>query len=184
MPGPSPLVATGGPGGAGDSFLQLKAIGGSGPGSRLTVINIRQWTGDFLAAGITGLGMDLNNFGSTDLSLRLLFSDAEGGPPVNLAFSTVPLLLPAGSGWTPAFFPIDSADLSLGHGSVTAALHHTTELRFYHSLATTFPGEAITASLGVDNITATPEPTSALLLGSGLAALYSLKTWRGRKPRA
>jgi hypothetical protein len=67
---------------------------------------------------------------------------------------------------------------------VTAALHNATELRLYHSFALDFPGEPVTAVLGVDNIAATPEPTSALLLGSGLLALYSLKTWRGRKPRA
>jgi hypothetical protein len=32
--------------------------------------------------------------------------------------------------------------------------------------------------------TATPEPASMVLLGSGLLALYSLKTWRGHRPRA
>lgn len=81
-------------------------------------------------------------------------------------------------------FPITLSDLTPGVGSVSAALHHTAELQLYQSVAAALPGETITGSLGVDDITATPEPTSAVLLGSGLLALYSLKTWRGRKPRA
>jgi hypothetical protein len=182
-PTPPVTVPGGGPGGADDGYLLLGAIGGDGSGSRLVMINIRQWTGDFIAAGITGIRMDLNNLGANDLSLRLLFWDGEVGPPVNLAFSTVPLLLPAGSGWTPALFPISPADLTAEVGSALAALHHTTQLRLYHGTDLAFPGEPVVASLGVDNITATPEPTSVVLLGSGLLAL-SWRTWRARRPRA
>ncbi len=176
-------VPGGGPGGADDNYLKLTAL--EGVGSRLVMINVSQWTGDFIAAGISGILMDLNNLGMTDLSLRLLFSDPMGGPPTNQAFSKVPVKLPVGSGWTSAYFSIAPADLTASIGSATAALHNTTELRLYYGLAPGFPGEAVAAaSLGVDNITATPEPASAVLLGSGLLALYSWKTWRGRKPRA
>ncbi|HSL49439.1 MAG TPA: hypothetical protein VK878_10220 [Candidatus Deferrimicrobiaceae bacterium] len=186
-PGPPMNIADGGPGGAGDNFLLLTSRGGSGPGSRLAAINLgSQWAGDFIAAGISGILMDLNNLGQTDLSLRLLFADPTVGPPANVAYSTTAVLLPGGSGWTSAFFPIAPADLAPlpGFGSVAGALHNATELRLYHSLAPGFPGEPVAAVLGVDNITATPEPTTAVLLGSGLLALYSWKTWRGRKPRA
>jgi len=183
-PTPPANVATGGPGGAGDSFLLITAVAGSGPGNLLSAINIRQWTGDFIVAGITGIRMDLNNLGSGDLSLRLLLSDAAGGAPTNAGFSTVPLLLPGHSGWTTAVFPITPGQLTPAVGSVLAALHGTAELQLYHAVGAGPPGEGVTGSLGVDNITATPEPTSVVLLGSGLLALYSLKTWRGRTPRA
>jgi hypothetical protein len=183
-PAPPVNVATGGPGGADDNFLQLTSIGGSGPGSQLVAINISQWSGDFITAGIFGIAMDVKNLGQTDLSLRLVFSDPGVGPPVNVAFSTVPYFLPAGRGWIPIHFPITPADLTAESGSVTAALQNTTALRLYHSADADFPGDPTVAVLGVDNITATPEPTSAVLLGSGLLALYSPKTWRGRKPRA
>jgi hypothetical protein len=178
-------VPDGGPAGAGDNFLLLTSRGGSRAGSRLTAINVTQWAGDFVAAGISGIAMDLRNLGLTDLSLRLLFADPTTGPPQNLAFSTIAFLLPAGGGWTPALFPIGPGDLTVGVGSVTAALHNTIELRLYHSLAAAFPGDPIVASLGVDNITATtPEPASAVLLGSGLVALYSWqKTRRARRAR-
>lgn len=185
-PHPAPPVnePTGGPTGIGDNYLKLTAIGGSGPGSELVAINIGQWRGDFIEAGISGVAMDVKNFGPNDLSLRLVFSDPSGGPPVNVAFSTIPYFLPAGRGWISILFPITPADLTAGSGSVTAALHNTTALRLYDSADADFPGDPTVAVLGVDNITATPEPTSAVLLGSGPLALYSLKTWRGRKPRA
>jgi hypothetical protein len=183
-PAPPVNVATGGPGGADDRFLVLTSVGGIGAGSQLTAINLGQWSGDYIAAGISGIAMDVKNLGLTDLSLRLLFSDPGVGPPVNVAFSTVPFFLPVGRGWIPIHFSIAPADLTAQSGSVTAALRNATALRLYHSVDADFPGDPVVAALGVDNITATPEPTSAVLLGSGLLALYSLKTWRGRKPRA
>jgi hypothetical protein len=184
-PRPPVNIPSGGPTGAGDNFLFLTALGGQGPGSRLTVINVSQWTGDFIAAGISGVRMDLINLGPTDLNLRLLFSDESARPPQNLAFSTTPFFLPAGAGWTSAFFSIAPGNLTAGAGSVTAALHDTTEFRIFNSTATDFPGEPIVASLGVDNITATPEPASAALLGSTLLALYTFtrtrRTTHGRQ---
>jgi PEP-CTERM motif-containing protein len=184
-PVPPVNVPTGGPAGAGDGFLQLTAIGGGGAGSRLAVVNGAQWAGDFVVAGISGIRMDLNNLGTTDLSLRLLFADPSVGPPANVPISTAPFFLPAGGGWTEAYFPISPADLTAELGSVTAALHNTTQFRLYHGAALDFPGEPIVAALGVDNITAAdnitvvPEPTTAVLLGSGLLAL----SWHARRRR-
>lgn len=183
-PSPPVNIPTGGPGGAGDGFLQITAVGGASSGNQLSAINVRQWTGDYIAAGITTIRMDLRNFGPDDLSLRLLLSDTIGGSATNAAFSTVALLLPAEGDWVTGLFPISPSDLTPGAGSVAAALQHVVELQLYHSVGATLPGASATATLGVDNITATPEPTSVVLLGSGLLALYSLKTWRGRKLRA
>jgi len=180
-PTPPVNMAGGGPAGAADSFLKINAVAGVGPGNLLSAINIRQWAGDYILADITRIRMDLNNLGNTDLSLRLLFSDGTFGA-ANTAFSTIPLLLPAHSGWVTNVFAITPADLTPGTGSVVTALHNTVELQLYHGSGAT--AESVTGTLGVDNITATPEPSSALLLGSGLLALYSLKTWRGWKPRA
>jgi hypothetical protein len=187
VPSPRPPVNrdTGGPAGAGDRFLFLTALGGAGAGSRLAAINVSQWTGDFIAAGISGIAMDLRNLGPSDLSLRLSFADPSGGPPANWAVSTTAFFLPAGGAWVAAFFPIGPADLTALDGSVTAALQGTTELRLFHSTSAAFPGDPIAASLGVDNITATPEPTSAALLGSSLLVLYSWhRTRRARRGRA
>src|SRR3712207_3063500 len=63
VPGPHPSppanIATGGPDGTGDHYLQLTAIGGGGPGSRMTVLNESQWQGSYSGAGITHITMDV-----------------------------------------------------------------------------------------------------------------------------
>lgn len=170
-PVPPVHIATGGPAGAGDGFLLLQSIGGSGPGNRLVAINRAQWAGDYTAAGITALTMDVFNFGPDDLQLRLLFEG--GGPPTtDAAWSSVPVFVPGGSGWQRVVLPVTAADLSAPPGhDVAQALAGAHTLRLYHSAASTFPGDAVVVMLGVDNITAVPEPASALLLAGGLATL-------------
>src|SRR5688500_8739332 len=88
---------SGGPLGADDAFLLLNSTGGDGPGSRLTVLNGSQWSGDYLAAGVTGIRMDVNNLGQTDVFLRLLFEDlpAVPGPHANLAVTENAVHVPA-----------------------------------------------------------------------------------------
>jgi hypothetical protein len=170
-PAPPVNVPSGGPAGVDDNYLRLTALGGVGAGNRLTAINVNQWTGNYLAAGILAIVMDVNNLGTSDLALRLLVADPTVGPPTNLAFSSDAIVVPGGSGWTTVTFPFTPADLTAGLGSVGDALTNATELRIFHSTAATFPGEAVVAQLGVDNITAVPLPGTFLLLGSGLLAL-------------
>lgn len=185
-PVPPTNVATGGPAGGNDNYLRLSSLGGTGPGSRLVGINLTQWGGDYTSAGVVAIAMDVNNLGATDLFLRLMFEDPTVGPPSNTAFSTEAILLPAGSGWTSVIFPILATDLTAGLGSVAAALSDATTLRLFHGTSAAFPGEAVAAALGVDNIsalgsdgsgggggggTSVPEPGALGLLGLGLAGL-------------
>jgi hypothetical protein len=175
-PAPPANIPTGGPAGSGDNFLLITALGGGGNGSRLTALNDEQWAGNYLALGIAMIAMDVQNFSSNDLYLRLEFEDPAGGPPNNIAYSDDAILLPAGSDWTRIVFPIAPAFLKAGLGSVTAALSNTTILRLYHSQADNFPNpvfpiDPIVARLGVDNIQVVPEPATMMLLGGGIAAL-------------
>lgn len=170
-PLPPSVVASGGPAGAGDHYLRLQAIGGAGPASRLAAENIAQWTGNYTAAGVTALTLDAANFGSTELWLRLLF-DGSDGTNFARAWSAVPVVLPAGSGWQTLRFEISPADLQVqGGGNVALALSDTYSIRLFHSTASTFPGGTVVATLGVDNITAVPEPAAAWLLALGLVGL-------------
>jgi hypothetical protein len=166
---------SGGPAGVNDNYLLLTSLGGVGPGNRLTVINPGQWAGNYLAAGVTTISMDVNNLGGTDLALRLLFEDPVAGPPTDIAISTNSILVPANSGWISVVFPIMPGDLTVLSGDVTAALTNATELRLFHSPALGFPGPAVVSSLGVDNIAAVPAPPPALLLTTGLAGLWFLR---------
>jgi hypothetical protein len=188
VPGASPLpptnVATGGPGGAGDAFLQLQADALlADSGSRLSVLNETQWTGDFRAAGISAISMDVNNFGPDDLVLRLFFEDFEGAPPpTNLALTLANVVVPAGSGWMKVVFDLSPANLIAGgFGTVEGALTDVDVMRIFHNPAAEFPGPGVeipkvTTTLGVDNITAingaVPEPATGALLLGGLAAVW------------
>ncbi|RPI47509.1 MAG: hypothetical protein EHM59_04180, partial [Betaproteobacteria bacterium] len=134
-----PTLATGGPAGSTDHFLQLEALGGDGPGSRLAVFNAAQWAGDYSAAGVTRIEMDVFNFGPSDLSLRLLFLDFEAMNPVNMALSADAMFVPAGSGWIRISFPTAAAALFAQSGSAAAALANADELRLFHNPAMAYP---------------------------------------------
>ena len=190
-PAPPANIADGGPLGAGDNYLQLTAIGGNGSGSRLTAINLSEWAGDYIAEGVAAIMMSANNLGTDDLFLRLVFEDPLLGPPMNIAYSSDPVVLPAGSGWTTIFFPVGPAFLSAGLGDVETALHTTTIIRLYHSEADNFPNpgfpiDTVTAQLGVDNIsavtiTAIPEPATALLLATGIGVIAAKRRRRNHE---
>lgn len=160
-------VPDGGPAGAGDHYMLLTAEGDGGAGGRLAVINKDQWTGNYLAAGVNVITMWVNNLGATDLALRLYVTDFATQFPLNAAISTLPVLLPAGSGWTEVAFPMAPADLTATTGSVQSALTDAAELRLIHNPNPTFPPPRVIASLGVDNIHAIrrgPLPYLPLLL--------------------
>ena len=189
---PSPVppenVGTGGPAGAGDAYLELQATGEPGPGGRLAVLNESQWTGDYLAAGIVAIAMDVNNFGPDEVTLRLLFEDFDApGPPANLVTTLADIVVPAGSGWTSVVFDLSASNLTALLGSVDEALREVDVLRIFHNPDAAFPGPPIgpprvAVTLGVDNIRAirdVPEPTSvALLLGGVATALLRARRRR------
>ena len=174
-------TALGGPAGLTDRYLQLLSTGGAGPGSRLTAINRTEWAGNYTAAGATTLEMDFNNFGTSDLSLRLVFLDLDAGLPVNAAFTTA-FASPAGSGWLHATFDISAAALTAALGTSAGALADVDELRIFHNSNPTYvPGQIppVTATLGVDNISrngvpapTAPEPAVLTLLFAAGAVSY------------
>ena len=73
-------VVPGGPAGAADNFLQITSDG-SGPGGRLTAFNQTQWVGNYSAAGINVIEMDLRApAGATQpLSMRVAFRNGNSG---------------------------------------------------------------------------------------------------------
>ena len=165
-PNPETNVSSGGPAGANDNYMRLTSNGG-GAGGRVVVFNDNmQWSGDFLAAHVDEIQMQVNSFliapppigGQQTLNLRLILTGSGG------TLCTVSdVLVPPGSGWITAHFPLNAANLT---GGSTSILSDITEVDLVHSatpILTRISSPPVIAQLGVDNIRAVtvPEPGTA-----------------------
>lgn len=189
----SPVVVGNGRAGANDHYLQVTAIGGSGPGSRLATSNRSAWDGDYATAGLNTISMDLRNFGTADIYVRLVLFDLSDLTQPNWASSPA-AFLPAGSDWMSKSFSLAVADLVGVFGDANELLRSITEIRImgFANASATFalPGtntsSASTTQLGVDNIAPNvfgtggngnpvpvPSTVSLLLLGV-LAARFAV----------
>jgi hypothetical protein len=153
-PNPPANVSSGGPNGDDDHYLRVSSTGGNGPGSMLITFNNSQWAGNYIDAGITEISMHVNNFGSTDLLLRLAFYKNTGA---NIFWTINAEPVPANSGWVVVYFSVQSMDLT-GGTDVNAALSNVTQLRIIHRASGGYQADPIVAELGIDNITAGPQP--------------------------
>ena len=162
-------LPNGGPGGTGDGYLQLNSSGTGGPGGKLTAYNPAQWSGDYIAAGVTGVQAWFNNFGSNPVTMRLSFASGFGA---GSSFTTATTIdLSPGSGWTAGFFPInESAIVQLsGSDGFSQAFLEITEVRLLSAVAPAFSGDLIAATVGVDDLAVIPEPAAGwLMLGAVL----------------
>jgi hypothetical protein len=153
-PNPPENVATGGPNGAGDSFLHVTSTGGGGAGSRLVAFNTAQWTENL--GGFESIRADLNNLGATPLEVRIVIDGAGGR-----FASTNPISLTAGGGWDTHVFSLVPGDLTaIGGTDVGATLAAVSQLRILHSNAPAFSGNPIVATLGIDNIAGVIDSTT------------------------
>jgi hypothetical protein len=157
-PNPPVVVLTGGPAGTDDSYLLVTATGNQGAGGRIAVYNQSQWTGDYLTAGVTVVSMHLNNFSTTQLSMRIVMRGAGGD-----FWSVNPVVLPAQSGWQVVQFSLAASDLT-GGANLAATLSNVTQVRIIHSVAGGYQGDIVDATLGIDNITAADNPLPVELI--------------------
>lgn len=171
--GASPLwVAGGGPGGAADAFMQLTSTGGAGAGGRMAAYNGIQWSGNYTAAGVTGIDLDFRNLGANPLEMRLTLFDS------TLAtqwVSTNSYSLAVGSAWQHAIFSLVPGNFVQVAGTATFAqtMAGVGRLMFRHDPAPpSSTGVPIVATLGVDNVRALPVPEPATLGVVGLGLLF------------
>jgi hypothetical protein len=153
-PNPPTNVATGGPAGAGDRFLQNISSGGFGAGSRMVMFNSAQWSGNYNAARVDRITAQMANFGSTTLHMRIAF---RGGPSSTLYGSSSAAVLPPDGLWRSVVFDLTTSALTNIGGANTLAqvLGSVAELRILSAIGgATFTGDPIIGTLGVDNITA------------------------------
>jgi hypothetical protein len=115
-------------------------------------MNSTQWTGDYLAAGVTSISMHIKNFGTTTLSMRIVLE----GPGGNF-WSVNPMVVGATSDWQLISFSVQAANLT-GGVNVNSTLSGVTGVRILHSAAGGSKGDAVAAQIGLDNITALSQP--------------------------
>jgi len=172
-PGPV-IVPTGGPAGVNDPYLQVTSVG-AGTTGKLTTFNRTQWVGNYRAAGVNEIEMDLKNLGGTTLSMRVALKNgiAKNSPGF---VTTTPFLLPADGEWHHAIFLLDASSLTrVGSTTLTLdeLLSNVAELRILHANAPSLLGTPVVSQVGLDNIhaSAVPEPASLCLLLGGAILL-------------
>ena len=151
---PNQNIITGGPNGTDDNFLRVESTGGSGSDSNLVTFNNAQWQGDYVSAGVTYISMDVRNSGSSIILLRLAF---EGFTSSRRFSSTNPIAVIPGEGWQTIVFPIDAdsmTDLTNSGPGFNGTFSNVEEVRILHNDAPSWQGDAITATLDIDNIQA------------------------------
>jgi hypothetical protein len=170
-------IQNGGPSGATDPFLQIVANGSMSAGGRLAVFNQSQWRGNYNAAGVGTIEMDLRNLSGPPLSIRVVLRDVSNDG----YSSTVGFPLPADGQWHHAVFRLDGASMTAvgAPPTLSQVLSGVTELRIIHSAAPALMGNTIVATLGIDNVRASPVPEPAGILA--LAAGAGLGWWVRRR---
>ena len=180
-PSPNPPVATG-IGNDNNPFLRNDSSGGGGPGSRMAMYNDLQWTGDFIGGGITAIRLEAGTFGPETINLRLAFNGAGGW----FTTDAVPLINndPLDPQWrllTFSLLPNELTHVGQGNGVFADTMGNVTRMEIYSggsflSAGSLIRGEAINASLLLDQIQAIPEPSSTLLLMLIAVAAFTRRT--------
>ncbi len=163
-------IATGGPAGIGDHYIQVTSDG-SGSGGKLTAFNRDQWLGDYPAANVTSIEVDLLNQSSVTLSIRLAFKNGAGSGNIP-GYLTQAMVLPVGSGWqhfTISLLPTNLIPVATPPPWDTFFI---SEVRFINESGTSnLSGTPVVGQLGIDNIRAVPEPKTTVLFIASLLVI-------------
>lgn len=158
---------------------------GSGAGGKFLMFNSSSsWTGDYLAAGVTAIEMQVDNRTGilNTVPLRVAFNGAGGwfmSDAILIEDST------AGADWQKISFSITSSNLSWvtgGSNDYNATFSGVTnfEILINESGSTSegsgfLRGDEIVADLRFDDIRAVPEPSSTLLIGLGALVFAGIR---------
>jgi hypothetical protein len=174
-------VQPGGLAGSSDHYIQVAPNNGSnGEQGDLSMGNVSQWTGDYGAAGVTAIGMDLRGQG-TNLPIRISIVDNSGtGYSTTTAFS-----LPGDGQWHHAVFSLAANDLTAisSPQPLPLVLGNVGALHILSSSSPSLSGGdfyGLGVEVDVDNIAAVPEPASISILLSGIVGIALLHRRRAR----
>jgi hypothetical protein len=170
-------VQSGGIAGPGDLYLHLESFGGSSSGSKLATYNAFEWSGDYAAAGVTAISMDLLNPNTTPVATPLNMRLVLFGPSGSQWASTNGVVIPADNQWHHASFSTEEVDLVpvIPGDSYSQMIGNVSKLmvRYDASASPSTGGSTFAGTLGIDNVTAVavPEPTGVTILGAAAIVL-------------
>jgi len=142
-------IPAGGRDGALDGFLQINSVN-----FHLATFNQTQWVGDYTAAGIEAIELDMNHLAGDPVGIRLYILGA-GGTFASTAFKPI-----ADATWKRYQFGLAATDLTGldGGGNLATTLAAVSKILIRYNVAplpTPTIGQAdITGTLGIDNIRA------------------------------
>lgn len=161
-----------GPGGSGDHSLYVASFGGGGAGGRWITFNrSSRWTGDYAAAGVQALQLDVFNFSGIGLTFRVALIGPGG------SFVTDGVFVEDTNQWESISFSLAPGDLVPVAGSnVNLTLSAVNEIRILENASPDVLGDVVVADVYLDNITTLPgipEPSRALLSTLALTAVLA-----------
>jgi len=182
-------VQLGGPAGPNDHYLQVLSGQVNAP-PKLIIFNRAQWTGNYNTNAIGSIEMDVINFSSTVLALRVGFKeDATSLSGGYVSSNAITLPVESQPTWHHVSFPLTDAAMTAVnspsetfHELLGSAARPTGpgEVRILSSQLPSFNGDTITnGRLGIDNIRAVAAPV--LEPAGGLALLLAAAGVVGRR---
>ena len=171
-------IATPGAEGPDDPYLLV----GAGDGGRIVTFERARWAGDYLAAGGDEISMLVRNLGANPLVVRLAIGDNLAPLLGGSWYVTDGVPLPPGGDWQRVSFSLAPDALVKVQGGASAEQVHAgvSTLRILHATGPTAIGDIWAGSLGVDAITAVPEPGASECAAAAAAALALARRRRGR----
>jgi hypothetical protein len=175
-----PVLPDEGPAGAGDFALHMSSSELSVP--RLLVINTSEWDGNWTAAGIFQISMDVRNPNNFDLAMRLgiagpggVSSGGSGDTHVTQALSVAP-----DNAWHTLTFNVAAANFTaLESTSTAAALANVSHFRIIHNPSASFIGAFVQGAFDIDNIRAiAPDPIAGDYNSNGAVDAADYVVWR------
>ena len=170
-------IAPGGPAGTSDKMLTVY-VGGSGLPALLQALNKSQWSGNYLAAGVTGIEMDLKVDAPIPSTMPIRIAIRESTSTLSGYASTTPFNLLNDGQWHHASFSLLPGDLTPFDSPQTLAtdLANVVEFGIIYASAPSTHGDDFGALTGfdIDNIHAIPEPASISILLSGIIGIALL----------
>jgi hypothetical protein len=161
---PTSNIADAGPAGTGDNALRVNST------NRIVVYNVTQWTGDYIAAGVKRIAMDIRQANSFPFELRIALASGElfFGGSGDTYVTNYTVNVPNDGQWRHIEFSVTPVDFvpSLTTTNrmpdAAAALANVTHLRLLHNpMLESFVGATGPAVFFLDNIVALGDAPTA-----------------------